>query len=284
MNEPPLNSLDAKRDQLLSILERAGRVAVAFSAGVDSTVLAQAARTACGANAVAVIAESPSLPAGAVEEATQLAMLIDIPLVVLQTDEFSHPDYQANAGNRCYFCKETLYKTIKNNQPALQFDIIVNGANTDDLGDYRPGHRAAEEHLVRSPFIEADISKKEIRELAQIWNLPIWNKPASPCLSSRIAHGLEVTAERVHRVDSAERFLKKQIGIEELRVRHEHHDLARIEVPINEVSKITAEENREIITQALREFGFKYITLDLDGFQSGSMNQVLPPELTSLQK
>jgi len=279
MNETLPHLLEKKCDRLLDILVQAGRVAVAFSAGVDSTVLAKAARTACGDNAVAVIAESPSLPAGTIEEATQLAKLIDIPLIVLQTDEFSNSDYQANQGNRCYFCKDTLYKFIKNNQSVLQYDLIINGANTDDLSDYRPGHQAAEQHLIRSPFVEAKISKEEIRELAKYWKLPIWNKPASPCLSSRIAYGLEVTTERVNRVDRAENFLKQQLGMKELRVRHEHHDLARIEIPLSEVSKLIEEETREQIVKSFKEFGFKYITLDLTGFQSGSMNQILPLEI-----
>jgi len=284
MNETLPHLLEEKCEQLLDILSQAGRVVVAFSAGVDSTVLAKAARTACGENAIAVIAQSPSLPAGTIEEATQLAKLIDIPLIVLQTDEFSDPDYQANQGNRCYFCKDTLYRSIKNNQSTLQYDAIINGANTDDLSDHRPGHQAAEQHLVRSPFVEAEISKQEIRELAKHWKLPIWNKPASPCLSSRIAYGLEVTAKRVNRVDRAENFLKQQLGLKELRVRHEHHNLARIEIPLNEVSKIIEKETREQIVKSLKEYGFKYITLDLTGFQSGSMNQILPLEVLTHNK
>ncbi|MBL4883066.1 MAG: ATP-dependent sacrificial sulfur transferase LarE [Planctomycetaceae bacterium] len=279
------SSLNTKRDHLLQILEDLGRVAVAFSAGVDSTVLAKAARQACGSRAVAVIAQSPSLPAGTIEQATQLAKQIDIPLIVLETDEFDRPDYQANKGNRCYFCKETLYSTIKKHQATLKFDVIVNGANTDDLGDYRPGHLAAEEHLVRSPLVEADFSKQDIRQLANLWELPVWNKPASPCLSSRIAHGLEVTAARVQRVDQAEIFLRKQLGIEELRVRHEFHDLARIEVPVTAITKLVEDKVRENITQEFKKLGFKYVTIDLGGFQSGSMNQILPLEiLTSPHK
>ena len=277
-NEPLEDVLREKRDRLLENLSQSGRVAVAYSAGVDSTVLAKAARTACGDNALAVIAESPSLPSGTIEEATELAELIKIPLVVLQTEEFSDPDYRANLGNRCYFCKDTLYRLIEENRSQLQYDVVVNGANVDDLSDHRPGHLAAEQYQVRSPFVEAEISKREIRELAKYWKLPIWNKPASPCLSSRIAYGLEVTAERVKRVDRAESFLKEQLDIGELRVRHEHHDLARIEIPSSGFCKLMEQKTREQIVKTLKDFGFKYITLDLNGFQSGSMNQVLPLE------
>lgn len=272
-------SLDKKRDHLLEILKQAGRVAVAFSAGVDSTVLAKAARLACGSDAVAVIAQSPSLPSGTIEQATQLAQQIDIPLVVLHTDEFKNSDYQANMGNRCYFCKETLYETIKKNQETIGYDVILNGANSDDLSDHRPGHLAAKEHLVRSPLIEADLSKAEIRELANYWNLPVWNKPASPCLSSRIAYGLEVTEERVRRVDQAENFLKEHFGIKELRVRHEHSDLARIEVPASMIEKLVENNHRDLIASEFKKLGFKYVTIDLNGFRPGSMNQVLPLEV-----
>ena len=277
-NELLTDGLKEKRDRLLENLSQSGRVAVAYSAGVDSTVLAKAARIACGDNALAVIAESPSLPAGTIEEATQLAELINIPLIVLQTKEFSDPDYRANLGNRCYFCKDRLYRVIEENRSLLQHDVVINGANVDDLCDHRPGHLAAEQYQVGSPFVEAGISKREIRELARYWKLPVWNKPASPCLSSRIAYGLEVTAERVERVDRAENFLKEQLGVRELRVRHEHHDLARIEMPSSELCKLMEQNTREQIVEIFKEFGFKYVTLDLNGFQSGSMNQVLPLE------
>ncbi|WP_237226715.1 ATP-dependent sacrificial sulfur transferase LarE [Rubinisphaera sp. JC750] len=272
-------NLTDKTDQLLDFLRRSGRVAVAFSAGVDSTVLCQAARMACGDDAIAVIAESPSLATGVLEEAEELAKQIGIPLHVVRTEEFARPEYQANAGNRCFYCKDTLYTAVEQLHADLKFDVIVNGANTDDLGDYRPGMQAAANHQVLSPFVECGIGKAEIRQLAKSWDLPVWDKPASPCLSSRIAHGLEVTRERVARVDAAERYLKETFGLRELRVRLEFHELARIEVPLSELAKFVESAEREQLVEHFRELGFRYVTLDLAGFRSGSMNDVLQLEI-----
>lgn len=273
--------LTEKKAALLDLLRTAGRVAVAFSAGVDSTVLAKAAREACGENAIGVIANSPSLPLGTLEEASELANQIGIELRVLETTEFSRPEYQANAGNRCYFCKDTLYHAIDQIRQEFQVETVVNGTNTDDLGDYRPGLQAAAEHQVRSPFVEVGLNKAEIRELAKEWGLTVWDKPASPCLSSRIAHGLEVTVERVRRVDAAERFLKETLGIAELRVRHEFHELARIEIPAAQLGRFADEALNRAVVGKLTELGFRYVTLDLAGFRSGSMNQVLSLEIIS---
>lgn len=272
-------NLTDKTDQLLDFLRRSGRVAVAFSAGVDSTVLCQAAQMACGDDAIAVIADSPSLATGVLEEAEELAKQIGIPLHVVRTEEFARPEYQANAGNRCFYCKDTLYTAVEQLHADLKFDVIVNGANTDDLGDYRPGMQAAANHQVLSPFVECGIGKAEIRQLAKSWDLPVWDKPASPCLSSRIAHGLEVTRERVARVDAAERYLKEAFGLRELRVRLEFHELARIEVPLSEVAKLVETAEREQLVEHFRELGFRYVTLDLAGFRSGSMNDVLQLEI-----
>lgn len=272
--EPSL--LNSKRDRLLDSLRASGRVAVAFSAGVDSTVVAQAARFACGENAVAVTAVSPSLAAGEVEEAQKFASQIGIRHVIVRTDEFSNPDYLRNSGDRCYHCKTELYTQIEGLAEHLGVDVIVNGANLDDQGDYRPGMQAAKEHAIRSPLIEAAFTKADVRELAREWNLPVWDKPASPCLSSRIAYGLEVTPERVRRVDQAEQFLKKLLNLRELRVRHEAHDLARIEVPSSELARVFAPDVKDRIISELHALGFKYVTIDLEGFRSGSLNAVLP--------
>lgn len=273
--------LMTKRDLLLRLLSSYGRVAVAFSAGVDSTVVAQAAQLACGTAAVAATAVSDSLAAGELESARALARQIGIRHEVLQTTEFANPDYLRNAGDRCYHCKTELYTQLEGMTERLNVDVIVNGANVDDQGDYRPGLQAAREHQVRSPLIEAGLTKAEVRELARHWDLPVWDKPASPCLSSRIAYGLEVTPERVRRVDAAEQFLRQRLGIRELRVRHEAHDLARIEVAVEELPRLVAADLRAEITTHLRSLGFRFVTIDLDGFRSGSLNAALP--LVTLQ-
>jgi uncharacterized protein len=287
-----MSELDAalaqKRDRLLAILRSCGRVAVAFSGGVDSAVVAKAAQVACGDNAVAVTAVSASLASGEREAAEQLARQIGIRHRVIETQEFENPDYLKNAPDRCYFCKTELYTRLERLlvpvgeslgiDTGLEFDVLVNGANLDDKGDYRPGMKAAREHAVRSPLIEADFTKADVRQLAAHWELPVWDKPATPCLSSRIAYGLSVTPERVRRVDEAEQFLRQEFGLREFRVRHEAGDLARLEVPISELERLIAPAARQAITQRLRQLGFRFVTLDLDGFRSGSMNAVVPIE------
>ena len=271
-------TVDEKRCRLLKTLSGYGRVAVAFSAGVDSTVVAKAAASACGDGAVAVTAVSPSLPDGEAEEAGRLAALIGIRHRLIVTDEFGNPDYLRNTPDRCYFCKTELYDRLADHLDELEVDVIVNGANLDDEGDYRPGMQAAADHAVRSPLIEAKLTKSDVRELARDWDLPIWDKPASPCLSSRIAYGLAVTPERVERVDAAERFLRTEFGLRELRVRHEENDLARIEVPLAALPRLVEPAARKTISDRFRALGFRYVTIDLDGFRSGSMNDVLPIE------
>ena len=270
------DSLDQKRDRLLALLAGAGRVGVAFSGGVDSAVVAKAARIACGENAIAFTAVSLSLASGEREAAEELARLIGIPHRIIQTREFENADYLKNAPDRCFFCKTELYTELENMAPELGVETIVNGANLDDRGDYRPGMQAAHQHRVRSPLIEAGLTKNDVRALAQSWGLPVWDKPATPCLSSRIAYGLEVTPERVGRVDQAEQFLRQALGVGELRVRHEAHDLARIELPISELARLADPALRRSVCERLHELGFKYVTLDLDGFRSGSMNAGLP--------
>lgn len=272
----PETTLTAKRNHLLELLQSYGRVAVAFSGGIDSTVVAKAAQIACGERAIAVTAVSLSLASGERQEAERLAQFIGIRHKVIETNEFENPDYLKNAPNRCYFCKTELYTNLERFIPELGVDVVVNGANLDDRGDYRPGMTAAKEHQVRSPLIEAELTKAEVRELAKEWKLPTWDKPASPCLSSRIAYGVSVTPERVQRVDQAELFIKQKFGLREFRVRHEANELARIEVPLTELPRILDPVNREAITAKFRELGFKFITVDLDGFRSGSMNSVLP--------
>ncbi len=253
-----------------------GSVAVAFSGGVDSAVVAKAAVEALRGQAVAVTAVSPSLAWSELENARREAVLIGIRHIELQTSEFERPEYRRNAGDRCFYCKDTLYELTSARLAELGVEVIVNGANTDDAGDHRPGMQAAIDHEIRSPLIEEGLNKVSVRALARHWNLSVAEKPASPCLASRIAYGVEVTEERVFRVERAEGILKAVTGIQELRVRHEANELARIEVPVDQVARFMEPELRKRIADEFRLLGFQFVTVDLDGFRSGSLNSVLP--------
>jgi pyridinium-3,5-biscarboxylic acid mononucleotide sulfurtransferase len=263
-------------DSLIRRLRSYGPVAVAFSGGVDSAVVAKAAVLALQERAVAVTAVSPSLAATELAIARQQAALIGIQHVELSTDEFSRDAYLRNSADRCFHCKDTLYSLAATKLRELNVDCMVNGANIDDLGDHRPGMQAATKHDVRSPLIEEGLNKESVRGIARCWNLIVAEKPASPCLSSRIAYGVEVTEARVHRVELAEAFLKKTTGITELRVRHEANDLARIEVPLNQIALVMQPEIRGVVVEQFRELGFRCVTIDLEGFRSGSLNSILP--------
>jgi len=273
-----MSELLQKRDALLAILAGYGRVAVAFSGGVDSAVVAKGAFEACGDKAVAATAVSLSLATGELEEARELAASIGIRHVVVETKEFQNDNYLANPSNRCYFCKTELYSQLESRLAELEVDVICNGANLDDQGDYRPGMTAAKEHTVRSPLIEAGLTKTDVRELAKHWALPCWDKPAMPCLSSRIAYGVSVTPERVRRVDAAEQFLRHQFGLREFRVRLEANDLARIEVALSELAPLLNLQTFEVISRELRSLGFRCVTIDLEGFRSGNLNMLVPLE------
>jgi len=266
--------LDQKREQLLAGLKQLESCAVAFSAGVDSTVVAKAAQLALGNNAVAVTGTSASMAAGELEEAQDLAALIGIRHVIVPTDEFTRSDYLRNAPDRCYHCKTELYTQLDRLLPQLGMKHAVNGANADDLGDYRPGMQAATEHAVLSPLAECGLTKSEVRELARQWELPVWDKPATPCLSSRVAYGEEVTPQRLAMIDQAEQFLRSH-GLRTVRVRYHRGDLARLEVPIDALAHLVDASFRRELTVRLREIGFKFITLDLEGFRSGSLNQLV---------
>ncbi|HXD88998.1 MAG TPA: ATP-dependent sacrificial sulfur transferase LarE, partial [Urbifossiella sp.] len=246
-------------------------VAVAFSGGIDSTVVAKAAYLALGPTAIAVTADSPSVPRSELALARELAQRIGIRHVVVATEEFDNPDYLKNDGNRCYHCKSELYSRIERLLPELGISVMVSGANLDDRGDYRPGLAAAAEHAVRHPLQEAGFTKADVRALAKHWDLPTWDKPASPCLSSRVAPGVAVTLERTARIEAAEEYLHS-LGIHECRVRCHAGELARIEVPLGEVAKLAAEPVRGNLAREFRRLGFQFIALDLDGFRSGSLN------------
>lgn len=272
------SSLEAKRDRLLTLLHDMRRVVVAYSGGIDSTVVAQAAFLALGANAVAVTADSPSVPRAEIDEARQIAERIGIRHQLVSTSEFGNADYVKNDGTRCYYCKDELYGQIERLLPSLQCDVICSGANLDDRGDYRPGLVAAAEHKIRHPLQEAGFTKADVRALAQMWSLPTWDKPASPCLSSRLAPGVQVTPERTARVEAAEAYLKK-LGFREFRVRLHEGELARIEVPPAGIAKLMEPTVYADLVRYLKGLGFRYVTLDLEGFRSGSLNELVPLEL-----
>lgn len=271
------SEIAAKSDVLTRLLAGYERIAVAFSGGVDSAVVAKAAFLAVGEDAIAVTAVSPSLASGELEIACDVARQIGIRHEIVETSEFQRPGYTANAPSRCYFCKTELYEQIERHRDRLRFKVIANGANLDDRGDHRPGMKAAAEHAVRSPLIEAGCTKADVRELAQLWELPVWDKPASPCLSSRVAYGVEVSPQRVARIDAAERYLREHLNLRELRVRCEANELARIEVPVSALPQLAGTETGERIVAEFKRLGFRYVTLDLEGFRSGSLNAVIPP-------
>jgi uncharacterized protein len=271
----------AKRGCLLDALRGMGRVVVALSGGVDSAVVARAAREALGDAALAVTADSPSVARTELADARRVAAQIGIRHRVVATNEFNDPAYVRNDGTRCYFCKSELYSRIEALLPELGDPVVCSGANVDDMGDYRPGLTAAAEHRVRHPLQEAGCTKADVRALARHWGLDIWDKPAAPCLSSRLAPGVAVTPERTARVEAAERLLR-ELGFRECRVRLHEGELARIEVPAAELPRLAEPDCRESLATRLRQLGFKYVTLDLEGFRSGSLNQLVSLETKRL--
>lgn len=269
--------LSAKATALLDRIRGYGSCVVAFSGGIDSTVVAKAAQLALGDQALAVTGTSASLAGGELEEAQALAALIGIRHEVIPTEEFQKEEYLRNSGDRCYHCKTELYLRLEGLAERFGDAVLLNGANVDDQGDYRPGMKAAAEHRVRSPLLECGITKAEVRQLAAHWQLPTWDKPASPCLSSRIAYGEEVTPQRVAMIDAAEQYLHS-LGLREVRVRYHKGDLARVEVPAEALSRLVQQPLLAELIGRLKSLGFRFVTLDLEGFRSGSLNQVLPVE------
>jgi uncharacterized protein len=290
-----MDALETKRDHLIALLRDMQRAVVAFSGGIDSTVVAKAAFLALADHAMAVTADSPSVPRAEIAEATALARRIGIHHRLISTAEFANPDYVKNDGTRCYFCKDELYRQIESLLPTLDIPsppppdargetaVVCSGANLDDLGDYRPGLIAAAEHKIRHPLQEAGFTKADVRALARLWDLPTWDKPASPCLSSRLARGVEVTPERTARIEAAEAYLKK-LGYREFRVRLHEGELARIEVPPDGLTKLVDPSVRAELIRYLKHLGFLYVSVDLEGFRSGSLNELIPLETRAANK
>ena len=256
---------------LEGVLGGMGSVVTAFSGGVDSALAALAAHRVLGAQALAVTAVSPALAARELDECLALAARFGLRHRIIRTNEMARDGYTANSPRRCYFCKTELYSELTALAESEGYQWVANGANTDDQGDYRPGMQAAAEHRVRSPLLEAGLNKAAVRAIARLLDLPVWDKPAQPCLSSRIPYGTPVTPETLSRIERAEELLR-QLGLREVRARH-HDRLCRIEVAQDEME--TAFQRRNEITAGLKKIGYLWVSLDLSGLRSGSLNDQL---------
>ena len=265
--------MDAKFEQLTRLLSETNRLLVAFSAGVDSTFLLKAAHMTLGARVIALTASSPTVPPGDLSAATTFAESLGCRHIVLDSHELDNPSFAQNPANRCFFCKDELYRICRAEADKLGIDIVVDGTNLDDLQDHRPGLKAADEWGVRHPLVEAQMTKADIRRYSRELALPTWDKPSSPCLSSRFPYGTTINFERLKQVGACE-VLMKQLGFREFRVRY-HGDLARIEVAQDAIDRLFEKPTRDAIVEKFKAAGFRYVTLDLQGFRSGSLNEGL---------
>ncbi len=274
-NEVPAGPAVAteKEHALRALCRDLGAVVVAYSGGVDSSYVAHIATAELGARALCITGDSPSLAAHQRTQADDIAARFNFRHEIIQTEEMNDPRYTANAGDRCYFCKTELYDKLAPLAVARGCAFVVDGSTTDDLGDYRPGRAAAQEHGVRSPLIEVGLSKAEVRELSRRAGLPTWDAPASPCLSSRLAYGTPVTIARLRTVDTGEEIMRA-LGFREFRVRH-HDELVRLEIAPAELDRALDRAVADELARRFRTLGFRYVTLDLHGFRTGAMNEVL---------
>jgi uncharacterized protein len=276
VNMVNMSDVEARTALLQTHLRSLGRVLVAYSGGVDSAYLAWAAHEALGANMLAIIADSPSLARTQLADAIAFTREQGIPLEVVATSELDRPEYVRNDAQRCFFCKDELFRLMEELRVARGFDAIAYGVNLDDQGDFRPGQKAATAHHVVAPLLAAGLSKEEIRALARSAGLRIWNKPASACLSSRIEYGRPVTREALDVVEKGEDALRA-LGFRQFRVRH-HGEIVRIEIAREELERALDPAMAAEFTRIFKGLGFKFVTLDLEGFRSGSMNALLPAE------
>jgi pyridinium-3,5-biscarboxylic acid mononucleotide sulfurtransferase len=265
--------MDAKFEHLIQLLSEHNGLVVAFSAGVDSTFLLKAAHMAVGERAIALTANSPSAPPGEINAARDFALGLGCRHIVLDSNELANPSFAQNPVNRCFFCKDELYRICRAEADKLGLETIVDGTNLDDLQDHRPGLKAANEWGVRHPLVEAEMTKADIRRYSRELDLPTWDKPSSPCLSSRFPYGTSINLERLNQIGSCEHFMK-ELRFREFRVRY-HGDLARIEVAQSEIDRLFEKPIRDAIVKKFKELGFRFVSLDLQGFRSGSLNEGL---------